>query len=89
MWKEKRKKKKKERIMPSLVATTSTLAPTTCVRTHYVRTNIDYSHDGDGYSSGYRLIMGVEATAAVLLNTKKVEITKIDGELKVIKMEDL
>ena len=30
---------KEERIMPSLVATTSALARTTCVRTNYVRTN--------------------------------------------------
>ena len=37
MWKE---RKKKERIMPSLIATTSALASTTCVRTHYVRTNV-------------------------------------------------
>ena len=34
MWKE-----KEERIMPSLVATTSALARKPCVRTHYVRTN--------------------------------------------------
>ena len=32
------KRKKKERIMPSLVATTSAPARTTCVSTHYVRT---------------------------------------------------
>ena len=36
---EERKRKKEERIMPSLVATTSALARTTCVRMHYVRTN--------------------------------------------------
>ena len=36
MWKE---RKKKERIMPSLVATTSALARKLCVSTHYVRTN--------------------------------------------------
>ena len=37
--KEKKKEKRKERrIMPSLVATTSALARTTCVSTHYVRT---------------------------------------------------
>ena len=35
----KERKLKEERIMPSLVATTSALASTTCVRTHYVRTN--------------------------------------------------
>ena len=35
-----RKKKKEERIMPSLVATTSALARTTCVGTHSVRTKI-------------------------------------------------
>ena len=34
-----RKKKEKERIMPILVATTSALARTTCVRTHFFRTN--------------------------------------------------
>ena len=32
-------RKEEERIMPSLVAITSALARTTCVRTHYVRTN--------------------------------------------------
>ena len=37
--KKERRKKKKERVMPSLVATTSALARTTCVRKHYVRTN--------------------------------------------------
>ena len=35
----KRKKKEEERIMPSLVATTSTPARKPFVRTHYVRTN--------------------------------------------------
>ena len=30
--------------MPSLVATTSTLARKPCVRTHYVRTNIFLDH---------------------------------------------
>ena len=34
-WKE----QEEERIMPSLVATTSDLAHTMCVRTHYFRTN--------------------------------------------------
>ena len=37
MWKERRKKE--ERIMPSLVASMSALARTTCVSTHSVRTN--------------------------------------------------
>ena len=32
--------KKEEKIMPSLVATTSALVRTTCVQTHYIRTNI-------------------------------------------------
>ena len=36
-------KKKEERIMPSLVATTSTPARKPFVRTHYVRTN-NFSH---------------------------------------------
>ena len=36
---EAKKKKKQERIMPSLVATTSALARTMCVRTHSIRTN--------------------------------------------------
>ena len=36
-WKE--RKKEKERIMPSLVATTSAQARTKCMRTHSVRTN--------------------------------------------------
>ena len=35
-----RKKEKEERIMPSLVATTSTPARKPFVRTHYVRTNV-------------------------------------------------
>ena len=35
----KKKKERRRRIMPSLVATTSTLARTKCVRTHFVRTN--------------------------------------------------
>ena len=34
-----RRKKERKIIMPSLVATTSTLARKPCVRTHYVRTN--------------------------------------------------
>ena len=34
----KKERKKKERIMPSLVATTFALAHTTFMRTHYVRT---------------------------------------------------
>ena len=38
MWKE--RKKEGRRIMPSLVATTSALACTTCVRMHYVCTNM-------------------------------------------------
>ena len=35
-------KKKEERIMPSLVATTSALARTTCVHTQYFRNNFVY-----------------------------------------------
>ena len=49
MWKEKRK----ERIMPSLVATTSALARTTCVRAHTLlthqllfRNHLSVSNDG-------------------------------------------
>ena len=38
---KKKEEKEKERIMPSLVATTSTPARKTFVRTHYVRTNIE------------------------------------------------
>ena len=37
-----RKKEKKERIMPSLVATTSALARTMFVRLRYIRTNLDF-----------------------------------------------
>ena len=37
---EGKKKEEKERIMPSLVATTSALARKPCVSTHYVRTNV-------------------------------------------------
>ena len=33
-------KEKEERILPSLVATTSAIAHTTCVGTHYVHTNM-------------------------------------------------
>ena len=36
MWKE----EEEGRVMPSLVATMSALECTTCVRTHYVRTNL-------------------------------------------------
>ena len=36
----KRKKEEEERIMPSLVATTSALARKLCVSTHYVRTKM-------------------------------------------------
>ena len=39
MWKERRNRKKKERIMPSLGATTYALARKQCVSTYYVRTN--------------------------------------------------
>ena len=40
--KKKKEERKKERIMPSLVATTSTPARKPFVRTHYVRTNKHY-----------------------------------------------
>ena len=39
MWKEKERKKEEERIIPSLVATTSTPARKPFVHKHYVRTN--------------------------------------------------
>ena len=39
-------KKKEERIMPSLLATTSALTCTPCVRTHYIRTKISFHQLG-------------------------------------------
>ena len=40
--------------MPSLVATKSALARTTCVRTHYVRTNFELMENTHRYTITYR-----------------------------------
>ena len=49
-WTERKKEKERRRLMPSLVATTSALAHTTCVRTHYVRTK---KMNNDKFSGHY------------------------------------
>ena len=68
------KKKKKVRKMPSLVATTSALARTTCMRTHYVHTNLGNLFSVCGTSSAHPEIPWV-CNHSLLDNLKSLSIS--------------